>query len=453
MEVYPVFPFQSVEKMAEKHYDVLIVGTGAGGAAVLWRLCQKWRKRRKKIGIIEAGDHLLSSHVYDIPRLRAKWKTYYGKVVTPVGKRLPQFSGAEQVFAVGGRTLFWGAVTPRMHDSETSHWPLSKMELDIYYRIAEEVMQIGKSSASASIQVQEHLDLLHAKGFRRAMPIPYAISNGQTVSSITFLKKAREYRPFDFAVSARALQLLLQDGKPIGLKAAGPDRNIHVLKANTIVLAAGALETPRLLLHSGISGRAIGHFLTNHSFIKAKGTYSRNPPSDLNEQIPIILPQSDTTPYQLQLYINRSSIRAVGFGKVESAFHNKLALDRNRVDEYGVPHIKVVFSYSEKDFRVIRRMKRAMVQVFQALGAKVAGRNRKPQIHLMKPGADYHESGTCRIGNHPSDSAANSYGQIHGVPGLYAADNSILPSIGAANPTLTTIALAIRTADHISHSR
>jgi choline dehydrogenase-like flavoprotein len=52
------------------------------------------------------------------------------------------------------------------------------------------------------------------------------------------------------------------------------------------------------------------------------------------------------------------------------------------------------------------------------------------------------------MGIDPSTSAVNQYGQIHGISGLYVADNSVLPSLGA-NPTLTTVALAIRTADYI----
>ncbi|MNR60569.1 Paromamine 6'-oxidase [compost metagenome] len=69
---------------------------------------------------------------------------------------------------------------------------------------------------------------------------------------------------------------------------------------------------------------------------------------------------------------------------------------------------------------------------------------------MLPPGADSHESGTCRMGTDPYTSATNPYGQIHHVPGLFVADNSVLPSTGGANPTLSTIALAIRTADYIA---
>lgn len=49
----------------------------------------------------------------------------------------------------------------------------------------------------------------------------------------------------------------------------------------------------------------------------------------------------------------------------------------------------------------------------------------------------------------PATSATNCHGQIHGVQGIYAADNSVFPSLTAAEPTIADTALAIRLADHI----
>ena len=75
--------------------------------------------------------------------------------------------------------------------------------------------------------------------------------------------------------------------------------------------------------------------------------------------------------------------------------------------------------------------------------------NERPDMTLRRPGGENHESGTCRMGTDPATSATNRYGQIHGISGLYVADNSVHPTTGAAHPTLTTVALAIRTADYI----
>jgi gluconate 5-dehydrogenase len=427
--------------MSEKKYDVIIVGSGAGGGAVLWRLSEKWLKARKKIGMIEAGDFVLPAHVYNFPQLKGNWKNIFSKVSSPIGKRLPRFSGAEQILALGGRTLFWGAVTPRMHASDFSDWPISKKEMDHYYDIAERIMGILPSGISP--QTREILQLLQLNGFEGARTIPQAASDGQTFSSICFLRKAWEQQPFDLAIKSRLLQLRMLESKLIELTVADSNKKIYKLYANKIVLAAGALETPRILLHSGLHGKAFGHYLTTHSFIKAKGEFSGERFGTIVKEIRILIPQTDKTPYQLQLYISKRSISMVCFGKVESHFDNKLTLDPNNKDEFGVPKIKIDFSYSDRDLEVIRQMRVAVKHVLKTLGAKSVYEK------LMEPGKDYHETGTCRIGIDPSQSAANRYGQIYGNSGLYAADNSILPSAAAVNPTLTTIALAIRVGDHI----
>ena len=76
--------------------------------------------------------------------------------------------------------------------------------------------------------------------------------------------------------------------------------------------------------------------------------------------------------------------------------------------------------------------------------------NGRPNMTLRRPGGENHESGTCRMGIDSATSATNRFGQIHGISGLYVADNGVHPATGSAHPTLTTVALAIRTADHIA---
>jgi hypothetical protein len=59
-------PLTSLEEMEQVDYDVLIVGTGAGGGSVLRRLCEKWRNNNKRIGIIDKGDLLLQTHARNL---------------------------------------------------------------------------------------------------------------------------------------------------------------------------------------------------------------------------------------------------------------------------------------------------------------------------------------------------------------------------------------------------
>ena len=56
------------------------------------------------------------------------------------------------------------------------------------------------------------------------------------------------------------------------------------------------------------------------------------------------------------------------------------------------------------------------------------------------------------MGNDPDTSVCDKYGKVHGISGLYVADKSVLPTVGGGNPTLTVIALAIRTASHIAEN-
>jgi choline dehydrogenase-like flavoprotein len=60
-----------------------------------------------------------------------------------------------------------------------------------------------------------------------------------------------------------------------------------------------------------------------------------------------------------------------------------------------------------------------------------------------------HQSGTCRFGNDPADSALDANCKAHGLDNLYVVDTSFMPSISAVNPALTAMANALRVGDHL----
>ena len=94
-------------------------------------------------------------------------------------------------------------------------------------------------------------------------------------------------------------------------------------------------------------------------------------------------------------------------------------------------------------------MVKTVKQISSVTGIRLLTEKGQDNMCLVPSGDLHHTSGTCRMGDDPSTSVTDRYGQVHGISGLYVADNSVLPFIGAENPTLTTVALAIRTADHI----
>ncbi|QYR24150.1 GMC family oxidoreductase [Paenibacillus sp. sptzw28] len=471
-------PLTPLEQMEKTDYDVLIVGTGAGGSAVLWRLCDQLKASGKRIGIVEAGDLLLPMHAQNIPTLdmeRARKLFANPKISIPIGLRIPDFPAATLLHALGGRTLFWSGVSPRMHESVIRKWPVTLKEMSHYYNIAEEVMNVSREYTKGSSLTEVLVHRLRTGGFTESAGFPLAVDLQQTkygrihsnvfYSAMNLFAFSLNRRPFDLAVNARAVKVLCDNGKVAGVQVMNPEKKSFFLKSRNVVVSAGALETPQLLLHSGIEGRAIGHFLTNHSFIMAHGVLNRGDfPEELGT-LGILIPQTDEQPFQIQLYgpgdyfwysyeekpVNMElRVRFEGFGIVESRFENQVYLNPNCRDEYGVPEIQINFSYSERDREIIRQAAHTVKQVSEIIKAPLISSDGKSEICLLPPGLDNHVSGTCRMSAESSEGGTNRYGEVYGAAGLFVADNSVLPPMGASNPTLTTIALAIRTADFIA---
>ncbi len=455
-------PLTSLDQMVHTDYDVLVVGTGAGGGAAIWRLCEQLRDTGKKIGVVEAGPILLQTHAGNLPTLLGRFWDYFlnPNISRPIGNFLPDLPGARDAIALGGFTLFWGLASPRMHASEWIHFPLEKKEWELYYHIAEQIMMVSRSQHPLS---QRFLSRLWENGFPDSSAIPRAMNlepakYGPVVnfSSLSFLASALLQRPFDLAINARAVQILTDQGKVTGLQVMTPEKKAYLLKAKNIVVSANAYETPRLLLASGIKGKAIGHYLTIHSFLRSSFPVSLPliEAATSLQKADLLIPQTESCPYHIQVEISERyqtvdqmaeyAVETYSFGRVESRYENQLFLVPDSRDPYGVPRFQVDFSFSEKDKSVIARLADRLRKAATVLGA-----SKEPEICLSPPGSDFHTMGTCRMGDDPATSTTNRYGQVHGITGLYVADNSVLPNTGAANPTLTTAALAIRTADYI----
>ncbi|MCA0756073.1 GMC family oxidoreductase [Paenibacillus sp. N4] len=470
-------PLVGLEQMERTRYDVLVVGTGAGGGAALWRLCNQWRGTGRKVGIIDAGGLMTPGHAWNVPTLnRGRWFDYIynPRILRPLGLTLPEFPGARQLFALGGRTLTWGTVSPRMPASDMRQWPIPLREMQFYYKLAEQAMHVTQAYAAGSSITQILLERLWNTGFDDAVEIPMAVDLTATrygevrsdafFSSISFFAEALNLMSFDFAVKARAVQVHVENGQALGLTVMSKDLKPYALEAKNIILSGSTFETPRLLLNSGIQGPAIGRYLTNHSSLTGVLTLNVEGFPEVLGTLGILYPASEGRPFQLQIQGPGSfawypqyeqkpvredwEVRILSYGRVESRFENRVMLDKNRRDLYGVPEIQVQFSYSDKDREVIDRMADFIRQAAAAITGKSS--SFMLPLCLSLPGNDNHESGTCRMGEDPLTSAVDPFGQLHGVRGLYVADNSVLPSSGAANPTLTTVALAIRTADYLS---
>ncbi len=469
-------PTKTVEEMTNTNYDVLIVGTGPGGGAVLSRLCELWKNQgAKKIGILEKGDKLFHSHSLNIPtqNVNTARDVLLPDNSTTFEKRLPEFSGARMIYALGGRSLFWNAATPRPIETETNKWPIHKRELNVYYGMAERLMHTTMHYADGSSLQNIMLKRLHAHGIDEAIDMPVAFDmmgshQGQVhsnpwYSSINALAAANYDRPYDLALNANVSRVLESNGRISGVEVFTEDKSAHTIRAKNVVLSASTLESPRILLNSGIPGRAIGHYLTGNVSIITLGTIDRGYFSDNMGNLSVLKAETDESPYQIQIlgpdqYFSyqqfedkelkdKIGIAYAAFGRVEPRFENRVYLDPNVKDEFGVPQFQVQYSFSNKDLQVAEQVRKGIRDSANAMGVTL---DPSIPLDLRPPGSDMHEASTCRMGDDPETSVVDRHSQVHNVQGLYVADNSVLPTLTAAGPTLTGSALAIRLADHLA---
>jgi choline dehydrogenase-like flavoprotein len=138
------------------------------------------------------------------------------------------------------------------------------------------------------------------------------------------------------------------------------------------------------------------------------------------------------------------SIGMGAFGECLPYHDNKIALNYNKLDEWGLPTIDFDVEYKENEMKMREDMMNQAVNMLKAAGYKnVHGHNQE-----AVPGMGIHEMGTARMGHDPKTSVLNKYNQVHTVPNVYVTDGACMTSSGCQNPSLTYMALTARAANH-----
>jgi choline dehydrogenase-like flavoprotein len=126
-------------------------------------------------------------------------------------------------------------------------------------------------------------------------------------------------------------------------------------------------------------------------------------------------------------------------------------LDPKVKDKWGIPVLRFHWKWGESETRQAAHMTTTFLEVIDKLGGKPLGNpERDGRKSISKGGEMIHEVGTVRMGASPEDSVVNQYGQAWAVPNLFVTDGAVLVSSPDKNPTLSIIALAWRSSDHLA---
>ena len=138
------------------------------------------------------------------------------------------------------------------------------------------------------------------------------------------------------------------------------------------------------------------------------------------------------------------SIGMQAFGEILPYHENKMYLDQDDKDSWGLPKVVFDAEIKENELNMRKDMMQQAIEMFEAAGAKEIVPYDKKYIF----GNGIHEMGTARMGNDPKNSVLNKHNQIHAVKNVYVTDGSCMTSSGNANPSLTYMALTARAVKH-----
>jgi choline dehydrogenase-like flavoprotein len=504
--------------------DVVVVGVGACGGLMLKELAEAGLN---VVGL-DAGpryDPKIDFENDEAEMLKLLWS---GERASSGDNPISPWSGT----GVGGGTLVWCGVTPRFHpddfrtktvDGVGVDWPLTYDDLEPYYLRVEQDFgvagEVGESPIEGprsgpfpmpglpfSYQAQvlaEGVEKLGGNPMHGPLAIasvPYmdreacincgfcmqgCRSSAKSTTLITHVPKAEAHgarvisEAFVFRIEYDA-----RNNRASGVRYFDADGKEHQIKARAVVVAAHAIETPRLLLlsanstfpdglanSSGLVGKnfmahptvtvtgffndpinafkgpAMGNLLsqdwylnngdsardfargyTLESFVPGPFFYASNYWNMWGAELKEII----------QHYAYSAGWWACGEGLPDN--DNTVTLHPEVKDANGLPVAHLHHRWAENDLKLIEHGGRKAKETLEAAGAwKVK----------IGPVSSAHPMGTVRIGRDQDSSVLNPYCQSHDIPNLFVTDTGVFPTGGGSNITLTAMAITLRASEHL----
>lgn len=488
--------------------DVLIVGSGMGGATLAAALAPSGRR----IVILERGKRLEHSpEARDAAaifgrghfRPREEWLDGEGKAFNP-----------GNYYHVGGNSKFYGAVLMRYRAEDfaplrhmggtTPGWPFPYEEIEPFYQEAEQLYQVRGAlgedptepphsggyphppvpdePAIADLRRRLARAGLHPSSLPLGVDLERWLEHGRTPwdafpdttggkmdAETAGLAQALRHPNVTLIENARVRRLLAGEGGRIAGAEVERDGRPETIAAPVVALCAGAVNSAALLLASadgahprGLANRSdqVGRNFMNHNLSAVLGLH----PFRRNDSV-----------YQKTIQANDFYLSGgpegepLGniqmLGRISGTI---LASDTplpKAVAGWVADHSVHLLAMSEdlpdpesrvtlKGDRIVLDWRRSNWAAHRALVAKLRAKLREAGYPVVLSRAfdrrtPSHQCGTARMGADPRSSVVDPFCRSHDHPNLFVVDASVLPTSAAVNPALTIAALALRTGEHI----
>ena len=454
------------------------------------------------------------------------WHHETGPLVQ-TGERIVR-GGYSHVRGVGGSTLHYTgeahrlnphAMRMRSQHGVAADWPFSYAELEPYYAEAEALIgvagpaqhgdrwrstpypqpahplckssrQLGQGAAALGLSwtanaraaLSQPFDgrppCNHCGGCNRGCPLRDKGSVDQT-----FIRRALKTGRCEVRDRATVTTLVRGEGQVVrGVRYIDAQGRAHTEQAGLVVLSAGAIESPRLLLINGIGNQHVGrHFMETHYWtsiglhpeplssyqglpsdaicwdhnrpdaipgvIGGARFYSATLEADLAGPVAHATRLIDGWGAAHKQALRRSFGHALAVGAIgESLPHERsfVALDPTERDAHGLPLARI---HSHVDDMALRRL-RFMAQTCRALLKAAGCDGLKQEFGTYDGFAATHVFGTCRLGVSKDESVCDDRNRVHGWGNLLVCDASSFPSTGGGeSPSLTIQAMTLRAID------
>lgn len=224
---------------------------------------------------------------------------------------------------------------------------------------------------------------------------------------------------------------------------------VYQVSADHVVIAADALRTPQLLFASGVRPAALGRHLNEHPHLAAIIELDEHADEPGDPELSALMPSGGVTwvpfdddcfPMHAQLH-QWANLLSIGiFLPKEIAWENRVEFTNSAVDWRELPSMRLRYSLSDADLKVVERAREVMVTIARAC----AGASMDERPGLMPNGTSLHYQGTVRMGSaDDGNSVCDLHSRVWGTQNLYVAGNGVIPTSTACNPTLTSVALAV----------